>query len=130
MSDHELFVVIGATVRTVLQVEMEQRHREITEFEQQLRTKTELEQQFFAIVAVAAAVAVQAAVFVVENAHARRRPQEPRGLSIVSRLSLGEYHFSKQFLEPLFLSSGLNSESEMVPKLNPNDIVFRSFPKT
>lgn len=103
---------------------MEQRHREITEFEQQLRTKTELEQHFFAIVAVAAAVAVQAAVFAVENAHARRRLQEPRGLSIGSGLSLGEYHFSKQFLEPLFWSTGLNSDVEMVPKWDPNIVIF------
>ena len=56
VSDHQLFVVIGATIRAVLQVGMEQRHREIPEFEQQHRTKTELEQKSFAIVAVAAAV--------------------------------------------------------------------------
>ena len=109
---------------------MEQRHREITEFEQQLRTKTELEQHFFAVVAVAAAVAVQAAVFVVENAHPRRRLWEPRGLEIVTDLRLGGYHFSKQFLEPFFWSTGLNSDSEMLPKWDPNGAFFRSFPKT
>ena len=80
-----------------------------------------------ATVAVVAAVAVQAAVSVVENAHARRRLQEPRGLSIGLDLSLGGYQFSKQFLEPLFCSTGLNSDPNMVPNWDPVGLIFLTF---
>ena len=83
----------------------------------------------FAVVAVVAAVAVQAVVFVVENAHARRRLQGPRGLSIVPHLTLGGYHFSKQFLEPLFCSTGINSDPKMVSKWDPVGLIFRPFSK-
>ena len=107
--------------------EIEQRHREIIENRLTNSKKNRTLATVFATVAVDAAVAVQAAVFVVENAHARRSPQEPRGLLIVPCLSLGGYNFSKQFLEPLFWSTGLNSDSEMVPKWDPNGIIFRPF---
>ena len=83
----------------------------------------------FAVVAVVAAVVVQAVVFVVENAHARRRLQEPPGLQTGTSLSLGGYPFLKYLLEPLSGPFLIIFDPKMVPKWVPIWFIFRTFPE-
>ena len=49
---------------------------------------------------------------------------------IGSRLSQGGHLFLDHFLEPLFWSTGLNSDPKMVPKWDPVGLFFRPFSKT
>ena len=66
-------------------------------------------------------------VSVVENAHARPRLQEPPGLGIESRLTLGGCPFLKQFLEPLFSSIVASVGSKTVPTWSVMGLYFLIF---